>query len=396
MFVLTQYNSASLNRHIKNTYQFSGFSSGFVDILAAEQTPDNPGWYQGTADAVRQSLRHLQTYDFEEVLILSGDQLYQMDFCEMLDKHKESGADISIATIPVATREASEFGILKADENNMITSFIEKPKADLLPDWTSDTGTEMKEQGRIYLGSMGIYVFSRKLLFQLLEDTMKDATDFGKQILPESIGKYKVASYQYEGYWTDIGNIYSFYEANLALTDALPPFNLFDNTNSVYTRPRMLPPAKFTGTMVEKSIVAEGSIIHADNIRGSVVGVRSRIGRETEIVDSYIMGNDYFETLDQLLANEEKGVPAVGIGNGCHIEHAIIDKNCRIGNNVRIIGGNHLANTEHELYTVKDEIIVVKKNAVVPDGFTIGEVAKTETAKTVGTSKTSEAVSAGV
>jgi glucose-1-phosphate adenylyltransferase len=254
----------------------------------------------------------------------------------------------------------------------------------------------MKEQGRIYLGSMGIYVFSRKLLFQLLEDTMKDATDFGKQILPESIGKYKVASYQYEGYWTDIGNIYSFYEANLALTDALPPFNLFDNTNSVYTRPRMLPPAKFTGTMVEKSIVAEGSIIHADNIRGSVVGVRSRIGRETEIVDSYIMGNDYFETLDQLLANEEKGVPAVGIGNGCHIEHAIIDKNCRIGNNVRIIGGNNLANTEHELYTVKDEIIVVKKNAVVPDGFTIGEVAKTETAKPVGTSKTSEAVTAGV
>jgi glucose-1-phosphate adenylyltransferase len=236
----------------------------------------------------------------------------------------------------------------------------------------------MKEQGRIYLGSMGIYIFNRKLLFELLENTMKDATDFGKQILPESIGKYKVASYQYEGYWTDIGNIYSFYEANLALTDALPPFNLFDNTNAVYTRPRMLPPAKFTATRVEKSIVAEGSIIHASSIQGSVVGVRSRIGQETKIVDSYIMGNDYFETLEQLLANEEKGIPAVGIGNGGHIEHAIIDKNCRIGDNVRIIGGNKLENTEHELYTVKDEIVVVKKNAVVPDGFTIGAKVVTE------------------
>lgn len=372
MFVLTQYNSASLNRHIKNTYHFSAFSSGFVDIIAAEQTPDNPGWFQGTADAVRQSLRHLQTYDFEYVLILSGDQLYQMDFCEMLDNHKKAGADISIATIPVAKREASEFGILKSDENNMITSFIEKPKQDLLPDWVSETGEDMKAEGRVYLGSMGIYVFNRKLLFELLEDTMKDATDFGKQILPESIGKYKVASYQYEGYWTDIGNIYSFYEANLALTDALPPFNLFDNTNTVFTRARMLPPAKFTESTLEKSIVAEGSIIHAARIKGSVVGIRSRIGEETEIVNSYLMGNDYYETLEQLLNNEEKGIPTVGIGQRCHIEHAIIDKNCRIGNDVRIVGGNKIANVEHELYTVKDEIVVVKKNAVLPDGFTIG------------------------
>ena len=373
MFVLTQYNSASLNRHIKNTYHFSAFSSGFVDIIAAEQTPDNPGWFQGTADAVRQSLRHLQTYDFEYVLILSGDQLYQMDFCEMLDNHKKAGADISIATIPVAKREASEFGILKSDENNMITSFIEKPKQDLLPDWVSETGEDMKAEGRVYLGSMGIYVFNRKLLFELLEDTMKDATDFGKQILPESIGKYKVASYQYEGYWTDIGNIYSFYEANLALTDALPPFNLFDNTNTVFTRARMLPPAKFTESTLEKSIVAEGSIIHAARIKGSVVGIRSRIGEETEIVNSYLMGNDYYETLEQLLNNEEKGIPTVGIGQRCHIEHAIIDKNCRIGNDVRIVGGNKIANVEHELYTVKDEIVVVKKNAVLPDGFTIGK-----------------------
>ena len=372
MFVLTQYNSASLNRHIKNTYHFSAFSSGFVDILAAEQTPDNPSWYQGTADAVRQSLRHLQTFDFEYVLILSGDQLYQMDFCEMIEHHKKTGADITIATQPVPAREASEFGILKANDEHMITSFIEKPKQDLLPDWISETGEEMKAAGRLYLASMGIYVFSRKLLFELLEDKMKDATDFGKQILPQSIGVSKVASYQYGGYWTDIGNIYSFYEANLALTDALPPFNLFDNTNTVFTRARMLPPAKFTGSTLEKSIVAEGSIIHASRIRGRVVGIRSRIGEETEIIDSYLMGNDYYETFDQILANEEKGIPTVGIGKRCHIEHAIIDKNCRIGNDVTIIGGNKLANIDHELYTVKDEIVVVKKNAVVPDGFKIG------------------------
>jgi glucose-1-phosphate adenylyltransferase len=329
MFVLTQYNSASLNRHIKNTYHFSAFGSGFVDILAAEQTPDNQGWYQGTADAVRQSLRHIGSFEFEYVLILSGDQLYQMDFCEMIEQHKASGADITIATQPVPAREASDFGILKADENNMITSFIEKPKADLLPEWTSEVSEEMKAQGRLYLASMGIYVFNGKLLFDMLENTMKDATDFGKQILPEAIKTHKVGSYQYGGYWTDIGNIYSFYEANLALTDALPPFNLFDNTNTIFTRARMLPPAKFTHTVVEKSIVAEGSIIHASRVNGSVVGIRSRIGKHTEIIDSYLMGNDYFETLDQLTENVKKGVPAVGIGDRCHIEHAIIDKNCR-------------------------------------------------------------------
>src|SRR6476620_5485162 len=351
MFVLTMYNSASLNRHIKNTYHFSAFSSAFVDILAAEQTPDNPTWFQGTADAVRQGLRHIAPFESEYILILSGDQLYQIDFQEMLFNHKEQDADITIATIPVTEKEASDFGILKT-EGGFITSFIEKPKTGL-EDWVSDTGEEMKSKGRNYLASMGIYVFSRKLLFELLEDKMKDATDFGKQILPQSIGTHKVASFQYEGYWTDIGNIYSFYEANLALTDALPPFNLFDNTNTVFTRARMLPPAKFTGSTLEKSIVAEGSIIHASNIKGSVVGIRSRIGEETEIIDSYLMGNDYYETFDQILDNEEKGVPSVGIGQRCHIEHAIIDKNCRIGNDVRIIGGNKLANTEHELYTVK-------------------------------------------
>jgi glucose-1-phosphate adenylyltransferase len=371
MFVLTQYNSASLNKHIKNTYNFSVFSTGFVDILAAEQTPDNPGWYQGTADAVRQSLRHITRLDFEYVLILSGDQLYQMDFCEMLEHHKATGADISIATIPVAEKEASDFGILKVDENHLITSFIEKPKRDLLVDWGSDTGPAMKAAGRIYVASMGIYVFSRKMLFDLLEDEMKDATDFGKEILPVSIEKYKVASYQYEGYWEDIGQISSFFEANLALTDEIPPFNLFDSGNAVYTRPRMLPPAKISGTTLEKTIIAEGSIIHASRLQHCVIGIRSRIGYGTTIVSSYLMGNDYYETLDEMERNAAKGLPKVGIGERCYIKHAIVDKNCRIGNDVRIVGGNNMADAEHELYTIKNDIVVVKKNAVLPDGFVI-------------------------
>jgi len=213
MFVLTQFNSASLNRHIKNTYRFSAFSTAFVDILAAEQTPDNPAWYQGTADAVRQCLRHLTAFPSEYVLILSGDQLYQMDFNLMLENHKKCGADISIATIPVGDREAPEFGILKVDENNLIASFVEKPAKESLGDWVSDTGTAMQQKGRNYLASMGIYIFNRKLLLDLLLKIHPDATDFGKEIIPSSITDYKVASYQYDGYWTDIGNIYSFFEA---------------------------------------------------------------------------------------------------------------------------------------------------------------------------------------
>ncbi len=371
ILVLTQFNSASLNKHIKNTYQFSLFSKGFVDIVAAEQTPDNPQWFQGTADAVRQSLRHITNHDFDYVLILSGDQLYQMDFETMIDTHKAKGADISIATIPVGDRDAPEFGILKANEENVITSFIEKPDKSILGEWTSDTGDDMKAQGRIYLASMGIYIFNRKLLFDLLEDEKKDATDFGKEIIPSSIEKYKVISYQYEGYWTDIGNIYSFFEANLALTDELPPFNLFDNQKIVYSRARMLPPAKISGTTLEKTIIAEGSIISASRIENSVIGVRSRIGHGTTIVSSYIMGNDYYETLAEIENNIQKGVPKIGIGDRCYFKNTIVDKNCRIGNDVRINGGQHLPNTDHALYAVKDGIVVLKKGAILPDGFVI-------------------------
>lgn len=369
MFVLTQYNSASLNKHIKNTYQFSGFSSGFVDILAAEQTPDSPGWFQGTADAVRQSLKHIHKNEFEYVLILSGDQLYQMDFGLMIANHEQAGADITIATIPVGEREAPEFGILKANEQNLITSFIEKPAKDLLPQWVSNTGEEMAQQGRHYLASMGIYIFNRKVLFDLLEQEKKDATDFGKEIIPDAINTYKVASYQYDGYWTDIGNIYSFFEANLALTLDIPPFNLFDNKKMVYSRARMLPPAKVSGTTIEQTIIAEGSIIHASKIANSVIGIRSRIGLGSVIVSCYIMGNDFYETIEEIAHNFNRGIPKLGIGDHCSLTNVIVDKDCRIGNNVIINGGSHLPDSDHSLFAVKDGIVVVKKGAVIPDGF---------------------------
>ena len=371
IFVLTQFNSASLNQHIKNTYHFSAFSSGFVDILAAEQTPDNPGWFQGTADAVRQSLRHLAKMDFEYVLILSGDQLYQMDFSEMIEAHKNSGAALTIATIPVSEREAPEFGILKSNQDQVITSFVEKPKKEILSDWVSDTGALMQSQGRNYLASMGIYVFNKEILHQFLNEVHPNATDFGKEIIPDSISNYKVLSYQHEGYWTDIGNIYSFFEANISLTDEMPQFNLFDSTQTVYTRSRMLPPAKISGTQIQNAIVAEGSIIHAASITKSVIGIRSRIGKDTVIKNAYIMGCDFYETINQINQKIDKGQPVLGIGERCVIEDAIVDKNCSIGNDVQIKGGPNLEKIDHPLYTVKDGIVVIKKGAVIPNGFII-------------------------
>jgi glucose-1-phosphate adenylyltransferase len=371
IYVLTQFNSASLNKHIKNTYHFSAFSAAFVDIIAAEQTPDNPAWFQGTADAVRQSLRHMSQQDFEYVLILSGDQLYQMDFDEMINNHVNSKADISIATIPVGPQEATEFGILKKSEGNVITSFIEKPKKEILDEWESDTGDAMNALSRKYLASMGIYIFGRKVLYDLLQEAAKDATDFGKEIIPYSISKYQVVSFQYDGYWTDIGNISSFFEANLALTQDMPEFNLFDNTKAVYTRARMLPPAKISGSTLEKTIIAEGCIINASRIENSVIGIRTRIGYGTTVVSCYIMGTDFYETLEDMNSSVERGIPKLGIGERCYIKNAIIDKNCRIGNDVRINGGKHLSNSDHSLYTIKDGIVVVKKGAVLPDGFVI-------------------------
>ncbi|MFN2440623.1 MAG: sugar phosphate nucleotidyltransferase, partial [Chitinophagaceae bacterium] len=293
----------------------------------------------------------------------------QLDFVKMLQEHKDKDADITIATIPVTDREASEFGILKT-KDGMISSFIEKPKTGR-EELVSDTGEEMKKSGRIYLASMGIYIFNRKLLFELLQNEKKDATDFGKEIIPESIHKYKVASYQYEGYWEDIGNIRSFFEANLALTKDLPDFNLFDNNNAIYTRARMLPPAKIGGTTLTKSLVAEGSIISAASIHNSIIGIRSRVGSDSVLLNTYLMGNDYFETLQDIEDDYKKSLPLLGIGSRCHIQNAIIDKDCRIGDDVKIIGGAHLPDGDHALYSVKDGIVVLKKRAVLPKGFTI-------------------------
>jgi glucose-1-phosphate adenylyltransferase len=372
MFVLTQFNSASLNQHIKNTYHFSQFSKAFVDILAAEQTPDNPKWYQGTADAVRQILHHIERFDYKYVLILSGDQLYQMDFHDMLENHIEKGADISIATIPVGEREAPEFGIMKVNEDGTIPTFIEKPDKEVLPQWTSDTGKEMHDQGRHYLASMGIYIFNRELLFDMLKVSHKDATDFGKEIMPAAIATKKVVSFQYDGYWTDIGNIYSYFEANLALTIDIPHFNLFDNQKAIYTRARMLPPSKFKNTSMQQSMISEGCIVFATSIANSLVGIRSRIGEGTVIESSYIIGNDFYETIPEMEHNVKNQIPHVGIGSNCVIKNAIVDKNVRIGNNVTIIGGASLENTDHALYGIKDGIIVVKKGVILPDGYTVG------------------------
>lgn len=369
MFVLTQFNSASLNRHIKNTYHFSAFSSAFVDILAAEQTPDNPTWFQGTADAVRQGLRHIAPFDSEYILILSGDQLYQIDFQEMLYNHKELDADITIATIPVSARDASEFGILKT-KDGLVTSFVEKPKSGL-EDWVSDTGPEMQAAEKNYLASMGIYIFNRQLLFDLLQNEYRDATDFGKEIIPESINKYKVASFQYEGYWEDIGNIPAFFHANLGLTKDLPEFNLFDNNKTIYTRARMLPPAKVSGTRLDRTIIADGCIINAEHIENAVIGIRARVGHVSKLLNVYMMGNDYYETLSDIAEDQRHGLPQLGVGNRCMIQNAIIDKNCRVGDDVKIIGGNHLPDSDTQLYTIKEGIIVLKKGAIIPNGFSI-------------------------
>jgi len=367
MYVLTQFNSASLNRHIKNTYHFSFFSKAFVDVLAAEQTPHSESWFQGTADAVRQSMHHFLQHKFEYALILSGDQLYQMDYNLMVEEHVKSNAQISIATIPVNAKDATSFGILKADENNVITSFIEKPDASLLPDWTSETSGEMKAEGRNYLASMGIYIFNRDLLIELMKNP--DTNDFGKEIIPQSIDQHKVISYQFEGYWTDIGNIDSFFEANLGLTDNIPKFDLYDKDQRVYTRARMLPTSKISGTTMIKTIIAEGCIIQAAKIERSVIGIRSRIGKESTVINTYMMGCDFYESLEEI---ERKRTDIImGIGERCFIKNAILDKNCRIGDDVRINGGSHLEDIETETYCVRDGIVVLKKGAVIPQGFVI-------------------------
>ena len=366
MFVLTQFNSASLNKHIKNTYHFSFFSQAFVDVLAAEQTMSSTSWYQGTADAVRQNMHHFLNFEFEYALILSGDQLYQMDFNKMMDAHIASNAEITIATLPVIEKEATSFGILKTDENNIITSFIEKPDASLLPELTSEVSDSMKAQGRNHLASMGIYVFNRQLLIDLMNNP--DTNDFGKEIIPQSIAKHKTLSYQFEGYWTDIGNVDSFFEANLGLTDDIPQFDLFNNKNRIYTRARMLPTSKISGTTLNKAVIADGCIINAGKIEHSVIGIRSRIGHESTIINTYMMGSDSYQTFEEVTSTTD--IP-MGIGERCFIKNAIIDKNCRIGNDVRINGDVSSKDIETDTYVIRQGIVVVKKGAVIPHGTVI-------------------------
>ena len=368
MYVLTQFNSASLNKHIKNTFHFSFFSSAFVDVLAAEQTPHNKTWYQGTAGAARQGMHHFKKHKFDYFLILSGDQLYHMDYNLMVQQHIDTGADITIGTVPVNAKEAPSFGIMKTDQDNNITSFIEKPNPDLLPYWTSPVGPEMEAEGRNYLGSMGIYVFNRELLVKLMDD--ESTVDFGKEIIPQAIGNKKVCGYQFEGYWTDIGNIESFFEANIGLTDDIPKFNLYDMENRVYTRARILPTSKISGTNLKKAVIAEGCIIHAKEIESSVIGVRSRIGKGSVIKNCYMMGTDFYESLEEIEGNNIEIL--AGIGENCNIQNAIIDKNCRVGDNTTINGGPHLEDDETDAYVIKEGIVVLKKEAVLPPGTTIG------------------------
>lgn len=369
IFVLTQFNSASLNAHIKNTYHFSIFSHAFVDILAAEQTPDNPTWFQGTADAVRQCMPHFLNHNFDYALILSGDQLYQMDLNEMIEEHIKNEADISIATLPVNEKDAPEFGILKTNSESCIESFIEKPSKDLLPDWKSDVSDQMKSEGKHYLASMGIYIFNKKLLVDIMSNP--NTKDFGKEIIPQAVGHKKIFSFQYEGYWTDIGNIDSFFEANIGLTDDVPHFNLFDDDNKIYTRPRLLPPTKFKKTNIDRSLVSDGCIVNAKEVIRSVIGNRSRIGDDTTIQNSYIMGNDFYQNIEDMKEDLRNNRQLIGIGERCFINNAIVDKNCRIGNDVHINGGKHLEDLSNELYTIKDGIVVVKKGVTIPDNYTI-------------------------
>lgn len=370
ILVLTQFNSASLNSHIKNSYHFDIFSKGFVDILAAEQNTENDSWFQGTADAVRQSMKHLEKYQYEYILILSGDQLYQMDFTEMMNFHIKHQGDITIATIPVNAKDATGFGILKSNEENTITSFIEKPSAELLNEWKSDVSEKNKYEEKEYLASMGIYIFSKNILKKIFDED--NGNDFGKELIPNAIDRgYKTLSFQYDGYWTDIGTIESFFEANIDLCQDFPKFNMF-STSPVYTRARMLPPSKILSSYVNKAIFSDGCIVMADKIENSIIGNRTRIDKGSTVVNSYIMGADYYQSTEDIVKNDEVGIPNLGIGKFCYIERAILDKNCKIGNNVRIIGGKHLPDGDFPTHSIKDGIIVIKKNAVIPAGTFIG------------------------
>lgn len=371
MFVLTQYNSRSLNRHIKNSYNFDKFTNSFVDILAAEQTRYHKDWFQGTADAVRKSVPHVRAQDYKNILLLSGDQLYQMDYREIISYHNSQDADITVATIPVVAHEATAFGIMKTREDGSIESFVEKPPLDELERWKSPLPEEYTRQEKHYQASMGIYVFSKGVLSKLFAD-MPEAIDFGKELIPHAVtdSRYKAVSFPFGGYWTDIGNIPSYFEANLLLAANMPPFNMYDNENPIFSNARMLSPSKIINTRLDGALVASGCIINARHISNSVIGIRSRIGENTVIENTYVMGIDYYQT--KLGLDEQRANQLLGIGNNCHIRNAIIDKNVKIGNNSRITGHGDLADGDYDGYSVRQGIVIVTKNAVMPEGTVIG------------------------
>jgi glucose-1-phosphate adenylyltransferase len=376
IFVLTQYNSASLNRHISRTYRFSQFSDGFVEILAAEQTPHNPQWFQGTADAVRQVLPHISDWGIDTLLILSGDHLYRMDYRKFIARHFETQADVTISVIPFVREQAEDFGLLKVEPTGRVVEFREKPKGDALEEMRVDTsafGLSAEEaERRPFLASMGIYVFKYDLLTELLAQD-ESWMDFGKQIIPAAIKGGNVQSYMFDGYWEDIGTISAFHQSNLDLTATIPKFNLFDTEAPIYTRARYLPPSKVNNCHINGSIVAEGCILTRANVTRSLIGVRTRIDFGASIEDTYIMGADYYQSIDEMASDLRSGVPRIGIGEGSVIRNAIIDKNARIGAGVRLVNERRV-NEEvapNGSWHIREGIIIVPKNSIIPDGTVV-------------------------
>ena len=373
IYILTQFNSTSLHGHISRTYKFDQFTSGFVEILAAQQTLNNTSWYEGTADAVRKNLVHFLNHDFDYLVILSGDQLYRMDFRPVIAQHIETNAGITVATIPVGRAEAKALGIMQTDDSHRITRFVEKPKEDAVLDTLKLTPElkvkhEVETPGDSFLASMGIYVFNRELIKELLDNPLPD---FGKHIIPNAIKNHPVYSYVYQGYWEDIGTIRSFFEANLDLVTELPRFNFFDMSAPIFSRPRFLPGSKINGAQIDHALVTDGCIINGAKISHSIIGLRTVVGAGTELNRAIVLGSDYYESAESVIKNESAGKPRVGIGAGCKIENAIIDKNARIGNNVTISPVGKPENVDHELYFIRDGIVVIAKDAVIPHGTVI-------------------------
>lgn len=377
IFVLTQFNSESLNRHVTQTFHFDMFSEGFVDILAAEQTFESRDWFQGTADAVRKCFRHFTTYNPANILILSGDQLYRMDLGAFLRFHEEKRADVTVATIPVHESETAGFGIMKVDPNSRIMDFVEKPGPDKLDNLRVTEGERIGLPAHFqpilaakpFLASMGIYLFRTEILEAMLEH--ERFNDFGKDIIPDAIRARRVFSYPFDGYWSDIGTIKSFFLANLEMTKANPEFEFYDPVNPIYTHARFLPSSKIFRCQIHSSSVAEGCILSGALIWNSIVGIRSRIGSGTEVRESLIMGADFYEDTDDLNENRRLQRPDIGIGNYCTIKRAILDKNCRVGNNVQILNINNVQNYECDQYVIHDGIVIIPKNATVPDNTVI-------------------------